>query len=78
VDYLKSKSKQLGKIVKIDEDKLLSNNVNIIDLRNQNTRAFHIDNSATAELINTFNNFANTFNEVLLVDHVPKSCLIDD
>jgi hypothetical protein len=78
VAYLKSKSKQPGKIVKIDEDKLLSNNVKIIDLRNQNTRDNHKDNSATAELINTFNNFANKFQEVLLVGHVPKSCLIVD
>ena len=78
VAYLKSKSKQPGKIVKIDEDKLLSNNVKIIDLRNQKTRDNHKDNSATAELINTFNNFANKFQEVLLVGHVPKSCLIVD
>ena len=78
VAYLKRKSTQPGKIVKIDEDKLLSNKVKIIDLRHQNTRDICIDNSTTAELINTFNNFANTFQEVLLVGHVPKSCLIDD
>lgn len=78
VSYLKCKSTKPGEIAKIDEDKLLSNNVEVIDLRYRNTRDIYIDNSATAESINTFNNNAITFQEVLLVGHVPKSCLIDD
>ena len=78
VEDLKGKSKKPGKIVKINEDKLRSSGVEIIDLRCEKTRDLYIDAGATKESIDKFNNFANKFEEVLLVGEVPKSCLIDD
>jgi hypothetical protein len=75
---LKGKSTKPGKIVKIDEDKLRLSCVEIIDLRRKETRDLYIDKGATAESIDKFHNFANKFEEVLIVGKVPKSCLIDD
>lgn len=78
VEYLKGKSQSPGKIVKIDEDRLRSSGAVIIDLRFQETRDHYIDDGATEESISKFNNFAKKFQEVLIVDKVPKECIIDD
>ena len=77
VDYLRSKSKNPGLIVKIHEEKLPSS-VEIIDLRCQENRDCYIeydDDDDDEDSISKFNNFANKFEEVLLVGHVPASCL---
>ena len=74
---LKDKSKNRGTIVNIDEAKLQLNNVEIINLKYKKTRDNYIDDNATEESIKTFHNYAKTFQEVLLVGHVPKSCLIN-
>ena len=67
-----------GEIFKINEDKLRSSGVEIIDLRCKETRDLYIDKNDSAESIRKCHNFAKKFEEVLLVDKVPKSCFIDD
>jgi hypothetical protein len=76
VNSLRSKSRSPGQIVKIHEDKLPSS-VNIIDLRCQENRDDYIDDDDDDDddEVSKFNNFANKFEEVLLVGHVPARCL---
>jgi hypothetical protein len=75
VNSLRSKSRSPGQIVKIHEDRLPSS-VIIIDLRYQENRDDYIDDDDDdEESISKFNNFANKFEEVLLVGHVPARCL---
>ena len=75
VNSLRRKSRNPGEIVKIHEDRLPSN-VKIIDLRLQEKRDDYIDDDDDdEESIRKFNNFANKFEEVLLVGRVPARCL---
>jgi hypothetical protein len=60
-----------GKIVQISEDNLP---VVKIDLRTSSNRSIHyLPGNDSNELINKFNNYANKFEEVLLVGDVPAS-----
>ena len=74
VNSLRSKSRSPGQIVKIHEDKLPSR-VKIIDLRYQENRDDYIEYDDDEDSISKFNNFANKFEEVLLVGRVPARCL---
>ena len=67
----RSKSVNPGKIVQISEDQL---QVVKIDLRTSSNRSNHYQVGCQSnELINKFNNYANKFEEVLLVGDVPAS-----
>ena len=67
----RSKSVNPGKIVQISEDNLP---VVKIDLRTSSNRGIHyLPGNDSNELINIFNNYANKFEEVLLVGDVPAS-----
>ena len=67
----RSKSVNPGKIVQISEDNLP---VVKIDLRTSANRSIHyLPGNDSNELINKFNNYANKFEEVLLVGVVPAS-----
>ena len=67
----RSKSVNPGKIVQISEDNLP---VVKIDLRTSSNRSIHyLLGNDSNELINIFNNYANKFEEVLLVGDVPAS-----
>jgi hypothetical protein len=67
----RSKSVNPGKIVQISEDNLP---VVKIDLRTSSNRSIHyLPGNDSNELINKFNNYANKFEEVLLVGDVPAS-----
>ena len=60
-----------GQIVQISEDNLP---VEKIDLRTSANRSIHyLPGNDSNELINKFNNYANKFEEVLLVGDVPAS-----
>ena len=60
-----------GQIVQISEDNLP---VVIIDLRTSSNRSIHyLPGNDSNELIDKFNNYANKFEEVLLVGDVPAS-----
>ena len=74
VNYLRSKSSNHEQIVKIHEDRLPSK-VKIIDLRCQENRDDYIEYDDDEDSISKFNNFANKFEEVLLVGRVPARCL---
>ena len=73
VNSFRNKSCNPGLIVKIQIDKLPSG-VAIIDLRKQENRYQYIDN-VDNDLICKFNNFANFYEEVLLIGIVPAWCL---
>ena len=67
----RSKSLNPGIIVQISEDKLP---VEKIDLRTSSNRSDHYEVGRHCdELINKFNNYANKFQEVLLIGDVPAS-----
>lgn len=67
----RSKSVNPGQIVQISEDNLP---VEKIDLRTSANRSIHyLPGNDSNELINIFNNYANKFEEVLLVGDVPAS-----
>ena len=67
----RSKSVNPGKIVQISEDQL---QVVKIDLRTSSNRSnYYQVGFQSNELINKFNNYANKFEEVLLVGDVPAS-----
>ena len=67
----RSKSVNPGQIVQISEDNLP---VEKIDLRTSANRSIHyLPGNDSNELINKFNNYANKFEEVLLVGDVPAS-----
>ena len=67
----RSNSVKPGKIVQISEDNLP---VVKIDLRTSANRSIHyLPGNDSNELINKFNNYANKFEEVLLVGDVPAS-----
>jgi hypothetical protein len=67
----RSKSVNPGKIVQISEDNLP---VVKIDLRTSSNRSIHyLPGNDSNELIDKFNNYANKFEEVLLVGDVPAS-----
>ena len=74
VNSFRSKSTDPGRIANIQKDKLPSS-VEIIDLRLQENRYPYIDEDEDTRSIGKFNNFAKKFEVVLLVVHVPKSCL---
>jgi hypothetical protein len=74
VNSFRSKSRYPGLIVKIQKDKLPSG-VAIIDLRRQENRYQYIYNDVDNDSICKFNNFANYFEEVLLIGIVPAWCL---
>ena len=73
VNAFQSKSYDPGLIVKIQKDKLPSG-VAIIDLRRQENRYRYIDNDVDNDSISKFNNFAQFFEEVLLIGDVPAWC----
>ena len=73
VNSFRSKSYDPGLIVKIQKDKLPSG-VAIIDLRRQENRYQYIDNDVDNDSIRKFNNFAQCFEEVLLIGDVPAWC----
>lgn len=67
----RSKSVNLGEIVKISDDKLA---VEKIDLRTASNRQNHyLPDNNNDESIAKFNNYANKFEEVLLVGYVAAS-----
>ena len=67
----RSNSVKPGKIVQISEDNLP---VVKIDLKTSANRSIHyLPGNDSNELINKFNNYANKFEEVLLVGDVPAS-----
>jgi hypothetical protein len=67
----RSKSVNPGQIVQISEDNLP---VAKIDHRTSSNRSIHyLPGNDSNELINKFNNYANKFEEVLLVGDVPAS-----
>jgi len=74
VNSFRSNSYNPGRIVIIQKDKLPSS-VEIIDLRRQENRNHYIYYVKDTGSINKFNNFANKFEEVLLVGYVPERCL---
>lgn len=66
-----SKSWYGGKIVSINTD--LAPGVEVIDLRDLSVRQIYIPPNALD--IDKFNNFANAFEEVLLVGNIPANCI---
>lgn len=53
----------------------LPDSVEIIDLRNYNTKMKYIDNTDGKDAIRKCNNFANKFEEVLLTGYIPHFLL---
>lgn len=74
VNSFQSKYPGSVRIAKIQKDKLPSS-VKIIDLRLQESRDPYIDEDEDTRSIGKFNKYAKKYEVVLLVGHVPGTCI---